>query len=89
MTSYRRILPGLTLRPSRTSCAGARKTKVRFKVSDAGDPVKGAKVEEGGKAGSSDAKGRMTLTLKSRRALTAKATHAGYSAAGKRLKLRD
>jgi hypothetical protein len=61
---------------------------VRFTVLDAGDPVKGARVKVGGKSGTTDGKGRATLSLKSRRPVRATATRAGYTAATKRLALR-
>jgi hypothetical protein len=50
--------------------------------------VKGAKVRAGGRSGTTNAKGRVTLTIKSARALKATATRSGYTAATKRLKLR-
>jgi hypothetical protein len=65
-----------------------KKTDVRFTVRDAGAAVKGAKVRAGGKSGTTNAKGRVTLTIKSAKALKARATRSGYAAARKRLKLR-
>ena len=55
---------------------------------DAGQAVKGARVRAGGKSGTTDGKGRVTLSLKSRRPVRARATHAGYTAAAKRLAVR-
>ena len=88
VTSYRRILPGLTLeaRPQRVRKGEA--TEVRFTVLDAGVEVKGAKVSAAGASGRTDSKGRVTLSLRSRRPVTARATHAGYAAATKRLAVR-
>jgi hypothetical protein len=81
VTSYRRIVPGLTLR------AKARKGgAVRFTVLDAGDPVKGATVTAGGRSGKTDRKGRVTLTLKMK--VTAKTRKRGYVGAAKRVRPR-
>ena len=55
---------------------------------DGGASVKGAKVKAGGRSGTTNGRGRVTLTLKSRRAATAKATRSGYTGAMKRLGLR-
>jgi hypothetical protein len=88
VTSHRRILPGLTLAADPGRLRRGRETRVRFTVSDAGDPVRGARVAARGTAGATDGRGRVTLTLTSRRAFTAKATHSGYSAARKRLRVR-
>jgi hypothetical protein len=73
-----RVLPGLTLRAKRS------KDRVTFSVTDAGDPVKGAKVKAGGKSDTTDSNGRTTLTLKSK--ATAVATAAGYTAATLKVK---
>jgi hypothetical protein len=88
VTSYRRILPGLTLqaRPDRVR-RGAR-TDVSFTVLDAGDGVRGAKVTAAGESGTTDRKGHVTLSLKARGAVTARATRSGYTAATKRLAVR-
>ena len=59
---------------------------MRFTVLDAGDPVKGATVRAAGKRGRTDAKGRVELTLESRRAVKAKATKKGYVKAERRLR---
>jgi len=86
-THHRRLLPGLTLsaRPGKLR-RGARQD-VRFTVSDAGDPVKGARVRAGGKSGVTNAAGRVTLELAGR-AATAKASRVGYTGARKRLGVR-
>jgi hypothetical protein len=88
VTSYRRILPGLTLlaRPRRVH-RGAR-TEVQFTVLDAGAAVKGARVRVGGESGTTDRRGRVTLSLTVRTPVTARATHSGYAAASKRLGVR-
>jgi hypothetical protein len=88
VTSYRRILPGLTLgaRPHRVR--KGKPTDVRFTVIDAGAPVKGAKVRAGGKSATTGKDGRVTLSLSLRKPVTARATHSGYSAATKRVGVR-
>jgi hypothetical protein len=87
-TSYRRLLPGLTLQASPGKLRKGEPTEVRFTVRDAGDPVSGARVRAGGRSGTTDGRGRVTLTLTSSRAVTAKATRDGYTAATKRLGVR-
>jgi hypothetical protein len=84
VTSYRRLLPGLTLnaRPGKVRKGKA----VRFTVLDAGDPVKGAKVKAGVSSGTSDRKGHVTLTI--RKTVTAKASKAGYVGASRRVGVR-
>jgi hypothetical protein len=88
VTSYRRILPGLTLnaRPSRVQ--RGERTAVRFTVLDAGAPVSGARVRAAGESATTSNDGRVTLSLSSRRPVTARATHSGYTAATKRLGVR-
>jgi hypothetical protein len=87
-TSYRRLLPGLTFLASPGKLRKGERAEVRFTVSDAGDPVSGAKVKAGGGSGTTDAKGRVTLTLRSNGAVKAQATRAGYAAATKWLGVR-
>ena len=87
-TSYRRILPGLTLRARPGRLRRGEPTDVRFTVLDAGEPVKGARVAAAGRAGSTDRNGRVVLSIKTRRAVTARATHSGYTGAKKRLGVR-
>jgi hypothetical protein len=88
VTSYRRILPGLTpqARPSRVR--RGERTEVRFTVLDAGEAVRGAKIAVAGKSATTDREGRVTLSLSLRRPVTARATHSGYAAATKRLRVR-
>jgi hypothetical protein len=57
-------------------------------VLDAGEAVKGAKVRAGGMSGTTDRDGQVILSLTLRRPVTARATHTGYAAATKRLRLR-
>jgi hypothetical protein len=76
-TYVKRIKPGLTLKARKHS------GRVTFTVTDAGDPVRGAKVRAGGHAGRTDRSGRVTLTLKKGKA---KATAQGYAPA--RLRVR-
>jgi hypothetical protein len=88
VTSYRRIRPGLTLRARPRSVRRGVRTDVRFTVLDAGAPVKGAKVRAGGNSATTDKDGHVTLSLSSRKPVTARATHSGYTAAFKRLGVR-
>jgi hypothetical protein len=88
VTSHRRILPGLTLQASPERLRRGKPTTVRFTVLDAGTAVKGARVRAAGASGTTDSRGRVTLTLRSRRPVTARATHSGYAEARKRLAVR-
>jgi hypothetical protein len=76
-TYVKRVRPGLTLR------ARKRDGRVTFTVTDAGDPVRGAKVRVGGKSGRTDRRGRVTLDVKRGRA---KATASGYARATLRIR---
>ena len=67
VTSYRRLRPGLTLQASPGRLRRGERTEVRFTVRDAGDPVSGARVRVAGRSGTTDGKGRVTLTLRSSR----------------------
>jgi len=87
-TSYRRLLPGLTLQASPERLRSGQRTDVRFTVLDAGDAVKGARVEVAGRSGITDAQGKVMLALTARRAVEAEATRAGYTAATRRLGVR-
>ena len=88
VTSYRRLQPGLTLQAHPGRLRKGEQTEVRFTVRDAGDAASGAKVKVGSRSGTTDDKGRVTLTLKSSRALKARATRTGYTAATKQLGVR-
>jgi hypothetical protein len=88
VTSYRRILPGLTLTARPGRLRRGTETEVSFTVRDAGAPVKGARVRAGGRSATTDRRGHATLTLTSRRPVTARATHPAYAAATKRLGIR-
>ena len=72
-TYVTRVLPGLTLAGKRAG------DSVTFTVTDAGEPVKSAKVKAGGKSGTTDSKGKVKLTLKSKTA--SRATKSGYEPA--------
>jgi uncharacterized membrane protein len=87
-TYHRRILPGLALAANPAKLRKGKATDVRFTVRDAGAAVKGARVKAGGKSGTTDGKGRVTLTIKSKKAVGATATRSGYTKAKKRLKVR-
>ena len=88
VTSYRRLLPGLTLRATPGKLRRGKETAVRFTVLDAGDAVKGAKVKAAGASGTSNAKGSVTLTIKPGKTVKASATRSGYTRATKRLEVR-
>ena len=88
VTSYRRILPGLTLKARPTRLHKGERTKVRFTVLDAGEAVRGVRVAAGGDSDTTDRDGRATLSIKARRPVTASATRGGYTAATKRLAIR-
>jgi hypothetical protein len=86
-TWYRRVFPGLTLLATPAKLHRGKTSGVTFKVLDAGDPVAGARVRAGGKAGTTNAKGKVTLTIVGRnRSVGATATAKGY--VGARLGLR-
>ena len=72
-TYHARIQPGLTLTARRSG------SKVRYTVTDAGDPVRNATVKAAGKSATTDAKGRAALTLRKR--AKAKASAPGYATA--------
>jgi hypothetical protein len=82
-TYVKRVLPGLTVRATPRKLP-ARPVTVTFTVTDAGDPVEGAKVKAGGGSDVTDAKGRATLTLKGK--ATVRAAAKGYTAARLELK---
>jgi hypothetical protein len=87
-TSYRRLQPGLTLQASPGALRSGEETAVRFTVLDAGDPVRGASVRAGGRAGITDNGGQVILTLSSTKAVKAEATRSGYTAATNSLEVR-
>ena len=84
VTSYRRLRPGLTLKADPGRLRKGERTEVRFTVLDAGDSVSGARVKVAGRSGATDAEGRVTLSLRSRRGVRA-VTHSGYTAATRRI----
>jgi len=77
-TWHTQVKPGLTL-----ACKGGK--VVTCTVSDAGDPVGGAKVKVGGKTLTSNSKGKVSVNLPPG-TFVAKATRAGYTPASKRVK---
>jgi hypothetical protein len=86
VTSYRRVLPGLTLKAQPGKLRKGGETTVRFTVLDAGDPVKGARVKAA--AGTSNGSGKVTLSIQSDKAVKATATESDYTRATKRLEAR-
>jgi hypothetical protein len=88
-TYYRRVRPGLSLAARPVELRRGERTRILFKVTDAGDPVKGARVHAGGESGVTDGKGRITLTVRAAGSrLLAKASHSGYVPAKRRLRAR-
>jgi hypothetical protein len=87
-TFHRRIAPGLSVKATPPSVRRGKDAKVRFTVRDAGDPVRGAKVKAGGDSGRTNAKGRVTLTVRAGRKLKARVTAPGYTGAVRKLKVR-
>lgn len=84
-TYYRRIKPGLTLTATPSRLRRGVRQGVDFTVTDAGDPVRGARVAAGGASGATARDGSVTLRLAGR-AVTARATKAGYTSATRRLR---
>lgn len=72
-TFYARINPGLTLTASKSGSG------YTFTVTDAGSPVKGAKVKGAGRSDTTDAKGRARLKVSRKTKVTASAS--GYTSA--------
>jgi hypothetical protein len=77
-TFYARISPGLTLTAKKSGSGYA------FTVTDAGSPVKGAKVKGAGKSDTTDSKGRAQLNVKRKTTVTASAS--GYTSGSVKLK---
>jgi hypothetical protein len=83
-----RVLPGLTLTADPTRLRRGRTRKVSFRVTDAGDPVAGARVRVRGRSGMTNARGRVMLDLVGRgRSLSARATKGGYTEAALTLRV--
>jgi hypothetical protein len=85
-----RVLAGLTLSGPGKLARGHRQ-RVTFHVTDAGDPVHGARVSAGGVSGHTNAKGAVTLWLgpfsAHARRVTVSATASGYTPAALVLRL--
>jgi len=60
---HQQVFAGLTLEAAPTKWNGNKSVKVSFTVTDAGDPVKGAKVKAKGKKCTTDKKGVCTITF--------------------------
>jgi hypothetical protein len=87
-TWYTRVLPGLTLVATPARLHRGKATKVTFRVLDAGDPVAGARVRVGSQAGTTNAKGRVTLSIVGRSAsVAARASAKGYVGAAARVRV--
>jgi hypothetical protein len=77
-TFYARINPGLTLTAKKSGSGYV------LTVTDAGSPVKGAKVKGAGKSDTTDSKGRAQLNVRRKTTVTAGAS--GYTSASVKLK---
>jgi hypothetical protein len=86
-TWYRRLSPGLSLTARPRKLHRGRRTSVTFVVTDAGDPVRGARVSAAGHSGATNSKGRVTLHLSAGHAFKAVASHAGYVTATVHMKV--
>jgi hypothetical protein len=83
------VSPGLSLFASPTTLRRGNRTTIDFKVTDAGDPVRGATVRAGGKSDTTDNGGKASLSLTpSGRRLSVKASAPGYTAAARKLRVR-
>ncbi len=88
-TFYRRVFPGLTLTASRAKLPKGKTVSVTFVVRDAGVAVKGAKVKAGGKSGTTNAQGKVTLRLTGTgTSVKASASKSAYTGASLGLKVR-
>jgi hypothetical protein len=79
-TWHTQVLPGLTL-----TASGSR--PVSFRVADAGDPVRGARIRVGGRTLTTDGQGRASARLRGGR-YTAVVSKAGYTADSVRVRAR-
>jgi hypothetical protein len=86
-TYYRRILPGLSIGAAPSTLRRGESRGIRFTVSDAGDPVRGATVRVSGRSGRTRADGSVRLRVTGRARLRARATLRGYVPASVRLRL--
>ncbi len=88
-TFYRRVFPGLSLTASRAKLPKGKTVSVTFVVRDAGVAVKGAKVKAGGKSGTTNAQGKVTLRLTGTgTSVKASASKSAYTGASLGLKVR-
>lgn len=87
---HRRVLPGLSLRATPATWRKSKAQRVTVTVTDAGEPIKGAKVAGGGDSCTTAATGRCELTYPAGRAkrFTVTASKKGYGAAEVRLRRR-
>ena len=89
VTYYKRALPGLSLTSSRAKLPRGQRVAVTFAVRDAGDAVKGAKVKAGGKSGTTNAQGKVTLRITGKgKSLKATVGKSGYTGSSLGLKVR-
>lgn len=88
VVSHRRIKPGLTVKAFPGAIPSGNPTDVEFRVLDAGDPVRGARVRVDRRSGTTNSGGRVTLSVSTRTPVRARVTHPDYTSASKRLRVR-
>ena len=86
-TWYRRELPGLSLTAAPRKLHRGHGTTVSFQVTDAADPVRGARVSAAGHSGTTNSNGKVTIELTAQHTLKATATHGGYVAGSARIRV--
>jgi hypothetical protein len=85
-----RLLPGLTVEATPTRWRAGRPQVVRFRVTDAGDAVRGARVRAGGRSCRTDGAGRCAIRLSVDRPgrVVARVVGSGYAPTTVRLRVR-
>lgn len=88
-TWHTRLEPGLTLTGPRSVRTGSGGRRVTYRITDAGDPVAGARVRLRGRSYLSNSAGRIRVTLAAgRRTVTLNATRTGYRRATLAVRIR-
>lgn len=91
LTYWQRLLPALSVKVKSAKAVKGKKVKVTVTVTDAGDPVAGAKVKLGGRSATTGATGKVRLKLgpfSATKRLTAKVTDPLYRSASAKLKIK-